>query len=41
MMARTMSRPECEAVLARLPDELHRLFMWLATGQDPASKQAA
>lgn len=37
----TMSRPDCEAVLARLPQELHRLFMWLATGQDPQADRQA
>jgi hypothetical protein len=36
----TLTGEQCRDILPRIPPELQRLFLWLATGQDPAGKAA-
>jgi hypothetical protein len=36
----TLTRDEASAAMQKLPRELHRLLLWLATGQDPGRNWA-
>lgn len=35
------ARADAEAAMPRVPPELHRLLLWLLTGQDPAGGNAS